>query len=546
MIAPAWGLPFSALFPLLLATLPALPPLRRFQLYLLPLAALPALLAGIFVPEGASITFTHTLMESTWTLDATGRIFQLFTAFGWLMAGLYSISYFRDHPRQGSFTLPFLIAMSGNLLLPTAADAVTFYTGFALMSFASWGLVVHAGTPEALRAGRIYLVLVVLGELLIFPGLVKGTLWAESSTLSAIRSHWAFYPDPRFQISLILFGFALKSGLFPFHFWLPLAHPAAPSPASAVLSGCMIKAGLLAWLRLIPLGEFSMPALGQTLIVLAAITMIGSLLIGLTQTQPKALLAYSSLSKMGMMMLLLGPALVQPILAPAAIAAVLVLATSHSLHKGALFLGAGLPSSQGKTALMILLCASFAGLPFLSGALSKTAIKPLLNHPDFPQSQVLTMFIAISTLFTAPLLFRFLLITITPPQRDRKRFNSSSLAWIIATAATLLFPLIAPYFSLSVDSEVAYQPEKALPGDPFLLGGIILIGLWILFKPKLPFHIPPGDLLSLLPRFSRPGLARIENRFKQIETHLNGAPGGLVYLCITLLLLGLMVSAFIR
>ena len=538
-----WLLPLGALFPLLLAALPAVPALRRHQLHLLPLAALPALWAGIFVPDDATVTLTHALMESTWTLDHLGRVFQLFTAFGWMIAGLFSISYLRDHPRKGPFAIPFLLAMSGNLLLPTAADAVTFYTGFGVMSFASWGLVVHAGTPEARRAGRVYMTLVLLGELMVFPGLVKGTLWAESSLLSAIRTHWALDPDPRFQISLIFFGFALKAGLFPFHFWLPLAHPAAPAPASAVLSGCMIKAGLLAWLRLLPLGEFAMPVLGQTILLLAGTGMIGALLIGLTQTHPKALLAYSSLSKMGMMMLLLAPAMLEPRLAPAAIAAVLVYATFHSLHKSALFLGAALPPSRQKTALSVLLCASFAGLPFLSGALAKTSVKTLLDHPAFPEGQPFAALFALSALLTLPLMFRFLLLTgntnaphatPTPPL--------ATLAWGTAALAALLFPFFAQGLTLSVNPGTAYQPWTALTAEPAMWVGLFLVGLWILFKPKLPFHIPPGDLLNLLPRISRPWIVRMEQLLEEIETRLNGAPGGLAYLIITMLLVGLMVS----
>lgn len=541
MNAPAWLLPFSALFPLLLAALPAIPQLRRHQLHLLPLAALPALLAGFWVPEGATITLAHTLMESSWTLDTTGRIFQIFTAFGWMMAGLYSISYFKDHPRKGPFAIPFLIAMSGNLLLPTAADAVTFYTGFAIMSFASWGLVVHSGTPEALRAGRIYLALVVLGELMVFPGLVKGTLWAESSTLSAIRSQWALDPDPRFQISLIFFGFALKAGLFPFHFWLPLAHPAAPSPASAVLSGCMIKAGLLAWLRLVPLGEFSMPVLGHSISILAGISMMGSLVIGLTQTHPKALLAYSSLGKMGMMMLMLGPAMVEPALAPASIAAVLVLATFHSLHKSALFLGTGLPNSRVKLLLTALLCASFAGIPLLSGAYTKPTINALLHHSAIPHDLPLALLFGVSTLLTLPLLFRFVILSNPDPKKQTK-LNTCTLAWGISITAALLFPLFAPSLSLAVTPDLGYQVRNLLTPDPFLWGGLGLIGLWALFKPKLPFHIPPGDLLHLLPRVSSAWISRMEERLEQAETRLNGAPGGLAILLITLLLLGLMLS----
>lgn len=542
---PAGWLPFAALFPLMLATLPAIPALRRHQLLLLPLAPLPALIAGFLVADGQAYTLPHALMSAAWEMDTIGRVFQVFTAFGWFTAGLFSVPYFRDHPRKGPFAIPFLIAMSGNLLLPTAADAVTFYTGFAIMSFASWGLVVHAGTPAAQRAGRVYLALVVLGELMVFPGLVKGTLWAGSPLLSAIRTHWSLDPDPRFQIFLIFFGFALKAGLFPFHFWLPLAHPAAPAPASAVLSGCMIKAGLLAWLRLIPFGEFAMPHLAQTITLLAGIGMLGALVIGFTQTHPKALLAYSSLAKMGLMMLFLAPALAEPALAPLSISAVLVYATFHALHKSALFLGAGLTPGLRRTAWvpLLLLTASFAGFPGLSGAFAKAATKPLLE-----QLQPMGLFVygplLAGTLLTFPLMYRLVMLSRPGTAEPAPTHRAQQFAWLLTVAAALLFPFWAAHLQLF---PVGFDPMYALTSpDPYVLGGILLTAVMIFCKTTPPIHIPPGDLLNLIPTPGPVWRVRTFRWLRNIEDALNKAPGGLAYLLITLILIGIMVSVIPR
>ena len=540
MISAAW-LPFSALFPLLLTALPAVPALRRHQLLLLPLAPLPALAAGLLVPDGAAFTLPHALMSSAWEMDSIGRVFQVFTAFGWFTAALFSVPYFRDHPRKGPFVIPFLIAMSGNLLLPAAADAVTFYTGFGVMSFASWGLVVHAGTPEARRAGRVYLALVVLGELMVFPGLVKGTLWAETPLLADIRTHWALDPDPRFQIGLIFFGFALKAGLFPFHFWLPLAHPAAPAPASAVLSGCMIKAGLLAWLRLVPFGEFAMPGLANTITLLAATGMVGALLIGFTQSHPKALLAYSSLAKMGMMMLFLAPALAEPALAPLSISAVLAYAVFHALHKSALFLGAGLTAGLNRTAWvpLILLTASFAGFPGLGGAFAKAAAKPLLDELRTLGFAGYGPLLA-GTLLTFPLMYRLVMLSrpgTAEPAATRRR---QQWVWLLTVAAALLFPFWAASFQLL---PAGFDPLYAFTGaDAFVYGGIALTLLMVIRKTEPPVRIPPGDLLNLIPPVPPAWRLWIFRKLRDIDDSLNRTPGGLAYLLITLILIGLMVS----
>jgi len=90
------------------------------------------------------------------------------------------------------------------------------------------------------------------------------------------------------------------------HFWLPLAHPVAPTPASAVLSGAMIKAGLLGWLLTLPLSETALPQWGTLMIMVGALASIGAALIGVCQHQAKAVLAYSSISQMGLITIMVG------------------------------------------------------------------------------------------------------------------------------------------------------------------------------------------------------------------------------------------------
>ncbi|MGE5306870.1 MAG: proton-conducting transporter membrane subunit [Alphaproteobacteria bacterium] len=111
---------------------------------------------------------------------------------------------------------------------------------------------------------------------------------------------------------MILTAFAIKAGALGLRFWLPLADPAAPVPASAVLSGAMIKAGLLGWLRFLPLGEASLPGFGYFVIAGGLGAAFFVTLIGVTQKNPKTLLAYSSISQMGIITTGVGTGLVQP------------------------------------------------------------------------------------------------------------------------------------------------------------------------------------------------------------------------------------------
>jgi hydrogenase-4 component B len=215
---------------------------------------------------------------------------------------------------------------------------------------------------------------------------------------------------------LLLLGFGVKAGLPLLHFWLPLAHPVAPTPASAVLSGAMIKAGLLGWVLLLPLGLPGQEWLGQGLVLAGAVGALGGALLGLMQREPKTILAYSSISQMGLMTLLVGAAVAAPGEAAVMVPVIGLYALHHGLAKGALFLATGLarPAHRGGQALWWGLVAlpglSLAGLPLTSGAVAKLAMKSVLV-PDLPGvglAALLPALMSAGALATTLVVMRFL------------------------------------------------------------------------------------------------------------------------------------------
>ncbi len=390
-----------ALLPLVAALL-LLSPLQRMR-PLLPLAALPALVLALFAPPGA-VDLPWLFLGARFGLDDTSRIFLLFTAALWLAGGLHAAGYFHDDPRRRAFWLFWLAAMAGNFGLVLALDAASFYVFFALMSFASYGLVVHTRTPEALQAGRVYLALVVVGELALFAAIALAWQAAGSLRLDAIGAALAGSPQRDAVTALTLLGFGIKVGALPLHVWLPLAHPVAPTPASAVLSGAMIKAGLLGWLRLLPLGTVAAPAWGEVLIALGLTAAFAAALVGATQRQAKAALAYSSISQMGFVTVAVGIALAVPAAAPAAIAAATLYAFHHAFAKAALFLGVSLagaatPRSRALWMLGVALPAlALAGAPLTSGYAAKAALKAALPADFVGLTAALTLAAAGTTL----------------------------------------------------------------------------------------------------------------------------------------------------
>ena len=397
-----WLLLATLLLPGALAMAALWSPLRATALRLAPWAPAPALLAALCLPMGTALHLPWLFLGSSWSLDATARVFLGVTALVYLASGWFAWGYFAPpaHERVSgppSLTdarprfLPwFLASMTGNLALIPAQDPVTYLVFFGVMSFAAYGLIIFQGTPTVLTAGRMYLGLAVAGETAAFVGLV----WACFATggnkpFAEVALALSTLPEQPIVVLMLLLGFGVKLGIMPLHIWLPLAHPAAPTPASAVLSAVMLKTGLLLWLRLFP---GAIPPLWVAVLLIAGIgSLLLAALIGMTQSNPKSLLAYSSISQMGLAALLLG--LLSGVAAgptgsvPAdrfdlLTGGVLLLVVHHALAKASLFLGVGLIFSPLPTGLRRLVLtglalsgAALAGVPATGGHLAKGIAK---------------------------------------------------------------------------------------------------------------------------------------------------------------------------
>lgn len=461
------------------------------RLWWLPAAgALPALAAAVSVPDGTSLEIPWLLLGSRIGLDQTGRIFLAFTAVLWLAAGLYAAQSMRGTPAAGRFRAFFLLAMAGNLWLIVGQDLVSFYLGFALMGLSSYGLVVHQGDRAALRAGKVYLVMTLLGEVALFAALVL--IAAHAHSLTPSPESLTGLGDA--AIGLLLLGLAVKAGLVPLHVWLPLAHPAAPVPASAVLSGAMIKVALLGWLRFLPVGQAALPEWGMLLVLAGLLTLFYAIPIGLVQSDPKVVLAYSSVSKMGFLSLILGLTLNDPDLAPVGVLALSLYAAHHGLVKGGLFLGVGLRRYAGAQTLLLigltLLALSLAGAPPSGGAVAKYAIKPTLIGTDWSW---LTAAITLSTTATTLLMARFLWVIWHLERHPGGKHGWGAAGFGLLVELVLIFPLVlgsasawtsnvlpvAAGFAVALPVAVAAWRRPAMLGVP--------IGL-----------VRPGDLLGLV------------------------------------------------
>jgi len=343
-----------------------------------------------FVVRGGIVqhTFFEILpnLEISIRLDVLSFSLTAIASFIWLLSTIYSIDYMaKEH--GGSRYYPVLMFTLGSCLgIFLAGDFFTLFVFFELMSLISYILVVHEETEEALKAGYKYLVMTIIGGLALFFGIIitfelGGTVSfgvgsiIEEGTLIAFLAFMCF-----------LIGFGMKAGMFPLHVWLPDAHPVAPSPASALLSGVMLKTGAYGLFRVI-FNAFSIEVMQTNnwdivLGVLAVITILLGSAVALTQNDLKRRLAYSSVGMMGYVLLGLS------VLNENAIIGAVFHIFCHAIMKSCLFLAAGAIiwktgkrtiselGSIGREMPFTMACFSIAalamiGIPPLSGFLSK-------------------------------------------------------------------------------------------------------------------------------------------------------------------------------
>ncbi|MDP1557539.1 MAG: proton-conducting transporter membrane subunit [Nitrosomonas sp.] len=504
-------LSLAVLWPLLLVCLLGFRTTRSLALPLAPWAALPALAASLLVaPSEVRWHISGILLGSEIGLDATGQVFLLLAALLWAVSGVYARAYLSQSTRHTEFYIFFLLSMAGNFGLIVAQDLFGFYLGFALMSFAAYGLIIFVRSTAALRAGRIYIVLVVAGELMLFVALLMTAEIADATTFDAMRAGLAL-ADPGSRNWVILLGvagFGIKAGVLGLHVWLPLAHPVAPAPASAVLSGTMIKAGLLGWLRLLPLGEIALPGWGVLMMMLGLTAAFYGVVIGLTQREPKILLAYSSISQMGVMTMSLGLGMLSPQAWPLILPTIAFYALHHGLSKGALFLGVGLSGGAGRIQRrwiwlgLWLPALTLAGAPWTSGMLAKQLLKTHTHDAPLPWDSLLPLLLSISALATALLMLRLLYLVrpAVAAAPDLTPAVGLTGPWVVSLLAVLLVPWWLASDMPDLGSVVIYTMDSLWPVLVALMVAWVVLRLDF-FRTIQP--LPAGDVLVLMGRGSR-------------------------------------------
>lgn len=468
------------------------------------LALVPAMLLTLLpgVTSGEVTRVAWLLTGASFSMDYVGRALTFVTVL--LYGAALTAVARRRVPRAAELSAFLLLCFTGNVGVFTAADAVTFYLCFAVMSYSAVGLVISTRTGEARRAARIYLVLAVISETFTLAALIL-VAGAGGLELAATREAVAGSPHATLISVLLVLGFGIKAGLVPLHVWLPLAHPAAPPAASAVLSGAMVKAGIVGWIRFLPLGELAIGWLGTVLVVLGVIGAFGSVVVGVQQSNPKTVLAYSTVSQLGFLTIVVGVALAVPVLAPACITAALIYAVHHGLAKGAAFLGVSVWRHHGRgwhrwivVTGMTLAGLAIVGAPLSSGSIGKYAAKNAVEGIVVAGVDLVHVLPWVATGSTLLLLRVAVLMSRAEREPAGDLADPELVSWLGLVALSIPVPWLVAWRWLPLADVPDLEPVTVWDATwPALVGvAVFVIAWWGLrsWVVRLP-QLPAGDLV---------------------------------------------------
>jgi formate hydrogenlyase subunit 3/multisubunit Na+/H+ antiporter MnhD subunit len=366
-------------------------------------------IGGAAMPLSVTLPIGVPWIGAHFRLDALSAYFLAVVDFGGLAASLFALGY-GQHETAPQRVLPFYAAfLAAMMLVVLADDAFTFLLCWEFMSLSSWALVLsHHRVPDNVRAGYVYLVMASFGtlSLLLAFGLLAGP--GGLYTFDAMRAAHPSATIGAMALLLALLGAGSKAGIVPLHVWLPLAHPAAPSHVSALMSGVMTKIAVYAFVR-VAFELAGAPDWWWSIVVLAigGATAVMGVLYALMQHDLKRLLAYHTVENIGIIFIGLGLALAfqtygMPFAAALAFTAALFHVFNHSVFKSLLFFGAGavltatgerdmehlggLIHRMPATAFVFLVgCAAISALPPLNGFASEwLTFQAILLSPELP------------------------------------------------------------------------------------------------------------------------------------------------------------------
>jgi formate hydrogenlyase subunit 3/multisubunit Na+/H+ antiporter MnhD subunit len=459
--------------PLLMALLLAVKPLQERIVSLLALAPVPGLLLAL--ASGREAGWAARLPGGwSFELDRPAALLLAASALLWSAAGAAASKWLKGRPGAQRFALWWLLTLWGSLGVFAAADLAGFYLLYAAASLPAYGLIVWEGGAAEKRAGKLNLAAALLGEALLLAAFVLLAAGAPGQSMLIADGVAALANSPFRDavIALLILGFGLKIGLVPLHGWMPPSYASGPLVATAVLSGATSKAGIIGLMQFLPF-EAGLQGWGMVLLAAGLFSAFFGVVVGLFQTNPRSVLAYSSVSQLGQMAALLGAGLATGSASAAALVGFYAL--YHVLTKGGLFLAMEALAQAGEQRRQRLILATsalaalgFAGLPLTGGALAKLAIKPLIGDG------AASLLFAAAAIGSTLLMLNFIRLIRGIEPSPNAPSGRARAAWLLIFALAMLLPWML--FDIVTGLATAYAFSTAVLFD---LGWPVAAGLLI-------------------------------------------------------------------
>ena len=454
--------------------------------------------------------------------DGFRVVYAILATLLWAMTLLFSKQYFRRHRHLIRYFVFYFITFAAVLGVFFAADLLTLFLFFEIMSFTSYVWVAQEETEAALKASKTYLAVAVIGGLSMLMGIFMLEHALGTLTISELREAASVFLDGQggnygnrqtylyVTAALLAVGFGGKAGIFPLHIWLPKAHPAAPAPASALLSGMLTKCGIFGMLLVNCHLLFADATWGKVILILGTITMVLGAVSALFSVDIKRTLACSSVSQIGFITLGIG---MIGIMGGHGIAlqGTVYHMVNHTLLKLVLFLAAGVVymnthsldlnkvRGYGRKHPLLAAAVAFgglglAGVPGFNGYISKTLLhESLVEHMHHLETAGLHaeigMFKTIEVLFLvsggltlAYMLKLFIAIFVEKGDGEEKEKKSSMtvLSGIAVCGSAVLLPVLGLTPDL-IFAKIGHLAEAFLCPEAFISGETHAIH-WLSFE----------------------------------------------------------------
>lgn len=457
-----------------------------------------ALLCGVRALSGADLSCSIDRFAGfglNFAMDGFRAVYLIVLTFMWLTALFFSPEYMKRHENKRRYYLFTLFTLSATAGVFLASDLMTMFLFFEIMSFTSYVWVAQEETKEALRAAQTYLAVAVVGGMVMLMGLfllyhLTGTFAMDElkEACAAVQNRGELFAAG----CLMLFGFGAKAGMFPLHIWLPKAHPVAPAPASALLSGVLTKAGIFGIILLSGSVLCGQERFGWIVLALGTVTMLWGAVLGVFSVDLKRTFACSSVSQIGFILVGLGMMNLTGAGAFAVNGSFLHM-LNHSLIKLVLFLLAGVVFKnlhtldfneirgfgKGKPfflAAYVSGALAIGGVPFFSGYISKTML-----HEAIVEGQLMYTGDARALLFAVEWIFLisggmtaaymlkvFFVLFVDAPSETVKRLDTRN--YLSLPVKILLGIPAALFFAAGSLPGVIMQP-LAKKAEAFFYGG---------------------------------------------------------------------------